>query len=304
MHVTFRPITGPEELPLFLQLTYDLDAEVAADLERGNRRPGWLWIAEHEGETVARAAWWSRPGAPEPYLMDFFDFADGHADTGEALVRTALEALVPAGKTPPEYIRFTPPDWRQDETQAVPQRMAVLQRLGARPLVERLRLEWRPGTPVAPDDGRLRFRGFTDAEEALDLMTRTVEGTLDAHSQADLTHLTPRAVAEEHFHGELERWPSPQDWWRVATRPDDGEPVGFVFPARNDYGPIIAYIGVLPEHRGHGYIDAILAEGTRVLAAHDIPRIRANTDVGNTPMAAAFARAGYVNYQNQIDMTW
>ncbi|MEU7867402.1 GNAT family N-acetyltransferase [Dactylosporangium sp. NPDC049140] len=302
MHATFRPITGPDELPLFLQLTYDLDDEVADDLERGNRRPEWIWIAEHDGTVVARAAWWSRPGASEPYLMDFFDFADGHAETAETLVRTAMEKVVPHGSVPPEYLRFIPPDWQRDPA-AVQQRMAVLERLGARLLVERLRLEWRPGTPVAPDDGRLRFRGFTGAEEALELMTRTVEGTLDAHNRADLTRMSPRAVAEEHFHGELERWPSPQEWWRVGTRPD-GEPVGFVFPARNDYGPIIAYIGVLPGHRGHGYIDAILAEGTRVLAAHDIPRIRANTDVGNVPMARAFARHGYVNYQNQIDMTW
>ncbi|MFD0576907.1 GNAT family N-acetyltransferase [Dactylosporangium darangshiense] len=89
----------------------------------------------------------------------------------------------------------------------------------------------------------------------------------------------------------------------MATLPN-GEPVGFVFPARNDYGPIIAYIGVLPQHRGHGYIDDVLAEGTRVLAGQDAPRIRATTDVGNVPMARAFARAGYDNYQNELNMTW
>ncbi|MER7274115.1 GNAT family N-acetyltransferase [Dactylosporangium sp. NPDC000244] len=306
MHVTFRPITGPAELPLFLRLTYELDGEVPGDLERGNRRPEWLWIAERDGDVLARAGWWARPGATEPQLMDFFDFADGHAATGEALVRAALERLVPAGSAPPEYIRFVPPDWRQADATAQP-RLAALEHLGARLLVERLRLEWRPGTPVAPDEGpdegRLRFRGFAGTGEALDLMTRAVAGTLDAHHRAGLERMSPRAVAEEHFHDELERYSSPQDWWRVATRPD-GEPVGFVFPARNDYGPIIAYIAVLPEHRGHGYVDAILAEGTRVLAAHDIPRIRASTDAGNVPMARAFARAGYVNYQNQLDMTW
>jgi hypothetical protein len=30
----------------------------------------------------------------------------------------------------------------------------------------------------------------------------------------------------------------------------------------------------------------------------------AATDVGNAPMAAAFARAGYVTFERQIDMTW
>ena len=35
-----------------------------------------------------------------------------------------------------------------------------------------------------------------------------------------------------------------------------------------------------------------------------VPRIRAATDVGNAPMAAAFARAGYLTFERQIDMTW
>ena len=63
----------------------------------------------------------------------------------------------------------------------------------------------------------------------------------------------------------------------------------------NGYNPIIAYIGVLPAYRGHGYIDELLAEGTRILAAEDVPRIRASTDLGNVPMANAFRRAGWAD---------
>jgi len=61
---------------------------------------------------------------------------------------------------------------------------------------------------------------------------------------------------------------------------------------------------VLPAHRGHGYIHDVLAAGTSLLAAQNAPRIRASTDVGNTPMAAAFALAGYVTFERQIDMIW
>jgi len=68
---------------------------------------------------------------------------------------------------------------------------------------------------------------------------------------------------------------------------------------------VIAYLGVLPEHRGRGRVDAILAEGTRVLSAQpDVPRIRAATDVANVPMAKAFARLGYVNFERAINMAW
>jgi hypothetical protein len=37
---------------------------------------------------------------------------------------------------------------------------------------------------------------------------------------------------------------------------------------------------------------------------HDVPRIRASTDLGNVPMAEAFTRAGWVNFQRSISMTW
>ena len=89
-----------------------------------------------------------------------------------------------------------------------------------------------------------------------------------------------------------------------ATLGEDGEPVGFIVPARNAYHPVIAYLGVVPEHRGHGYVDGLLAEGTRVLADEHVPRIRAATDLGNAPMANAFARAGYVNFERAVNMAW
>ena len=48
----------------------------------------------------------------------------------------------------------------------------------------------------------------------------------------------------------------------------------------------------------------ILAEGTRILAENNAPRIRASTDLDNVPMAAAFQRCGYIVFERQIDMTW
>jgi RimJ/RimL family protein N-acetyltransferase len=296
-----RPLTGPGELDLFNRLPYVLNDEIAEDLEAGRRRPAWLWLALRGERVVARAAWWSRPGDEHPMLMDFFDL-DGSTDDGVRLVRTALATL---GTDPPDYLRYVPGDWRDhpEIRRGVEQRMAALESLGAKLFVERLRLEWRPGTPLPQQAGRLTFRPVRDAEELIGLMTLVLEGTLDAHSRDDLTRMTAREAAEQQYRDELQRYASPHEWWRVATRPD-GEPVGFVIPAHNGYNPIIAYIGVVPAHRGHGYIDEVLAAGTRLLAAEGVPRIRASTDVGNVPMARAFARAGYVNFERQLDMTW
>lgn len=309
--LTVRPISGPEELGLFRRLSYVLDHELAEDLATGRRRPEWMWVALRGDRVVARIAWWSKDGK-EPLFLDFFDLDDTlpEPERGEAglrLLEAATAAVVPAGGPRPEYGRFVPPDWREDPAarDVVEARVRVMERTGARMLVERLRLEWRAGTPVPADSGRLRFRPVAGREDLLALMAPVMEGTLDAHGQQDMASgLSAREAAEKHYDEELAHYSTPQEWWRVAELPD-GEPVGFVIPARNSYNPIIAYIGVLPAHRGHGYIDELLAEGTRVLAGQDgVERVRAATDLGNVPMAKSFARLGYVNFERAFDMVW
>ncbi len=308
--LTMRSIAGREELGLFTRLHDVLDDELDDDLAAGRRRPEWMWVALRGDHLVARAAWWGRPGADTPSVLDVFDLDDDNPDgdrvsAGVRLLQAATARVIPAGTRPPEYIRFVPSDWRDDRAarRVVDDRMAALEQTGARPFVERLRFEWRPGTPVPDPTGRLEFRPFRDTDEVVALMTRALQGTLDAHSLDDLSRMPARAAAERHYEGELAGYGSPRTWWRVATLPA-GEPVGFVIPARNDYGPIIAYVAVLPEHRGNGHIDDILGEGTRILAAEQAPRIRAATDLDNTPMASAFWRGGYVNHERTITMTW
>ncbi|MFI5491970.1 GNAT family N-acetyltransferase [Actinoplanes sp. NPDC051859] len=302
--LSLRPITGLDELDRFNHLPYVLNAEIRTDLAEGRRRPEWLWLALRDDHVVARAGWWSRPGDEQPLILDIFDLA-GDVEDGVRLLQTALPAVVPAGTTPPEHSRFLPPDWRDDPATriAAERRMTALRQVGAELFVERLRLEWRPGAPIPADSGRLTFRPVRDPAELIGLMTLVLDSTLDAHSRDDLTRMSPEQAAHEQYHGELARYTSPHDWWQVATLAD-GEPVGFVIPAHNGYNPIIAYVGVVPAQRGRGYIHDILAAGTRLLAAQDVPRIRASTDVGNAPMAAAFAQAGYVTFERQIDMVW
>jgi RimJ/RimL family protein N-acetyltransferase len=308
--VIVRPITGHEELGLFKRLPYVLNEELMDDLTAGRRRREWMWVALRGEQLLARAAWWSRSGAHAPVLLDVLDIDDGSSDPGRVdigvqMLRTAIAATIPKGARPPDYIRFVPPGWRENAatSRVVEDRMAISERTGARLFVERLRLDWRPGTPISAPSRRLNFRLVEDIEELLVLMTAVLEGTLDAHSRADLRRMSAREAAVRQYEGEFSGYSSPRDWWRIATLPG-GDPVGFVIPARNDYNPIIAYVAVLPQHRGNGHIDDILAEGTRVLAAQNVSRIRASTDLGNTPMAEAFRRAGYVNFERSLTMTW
>ena len=300
---TVRPLSGREDLDLFRSIPYVLNSELEGDLDAGRRRFDWLWVALRANRLAGRLGWWTRSGGDPPLVLDVLDVSD--VDDGVRLVETAMRAVLPAASTPPDYIRFLPPDWASDPAlvRDVDVRRTVLERVGARPLVERLRLQWNAGGPVPEPSGRLRFRAVVDRAELVGLMTSVLEGTLDAHSRAELTRMTPTEQANFQYDDELARYTTPREWWRVATLPD-GTPAGFVIPARNAYNAIIAYIGVLPAFRGKGYVDDILAEGTRILAAQGVPRIRAATDVGNEPMARAFARAGYATFERQLDMSW
>ncbi|MEV7806446.1 GNAT family N-acetyltransferase [Microbispora sp. NPDC088329] len=305
-----RPISGREELDLFRRLPYVLNDELDDDLASGRRRPEWMWMALYGDRLVARLSWWAPRAGEPPALLDILDLDDAvpgpaSIDAGVRLVETASAAVLPLGGRPPEYNAFVPPRWRDDAAarRAVEDRMAVLRRTGARLLVERLRLEWRPGASAAAPSGRLTFRPVAGREELVALMTLVLDGTLDAHSRADLAGMPAERVAAAHYDDELARYRSPREWWRIATSPA-GDPVGFVIPARNEYSPMIAYIGVVPAHRGNGYVDDLLAEGTRILAEQGVPRVRAATDVGNVPMARAFLRAGYELIGQRVDMTW
>ncbi|MDO5712430.1 MAG: GNAT family N-acetyltransferase, partial [Micrococcales bacterium] len=64
----------------------------------------------------------------------------------------------------------------------------------------------------------------------------------------------------------------------------------------------VGYLGVLPAHRGHGFVADLVAEVTSFHGAAGAARITATTDVGNTPMARAFARHGYRNVETRLDL--
>jgi hypothetical protein len=258
-------------------------------------RPEWTWVALRDGKVVARAAWWAGPGEAAPIVLDWLDVADGEPPaTGAALLRAAPFSV--------EYCLLLPPGWRQlpEVAAAARLRLDATAEAGMKPLVERLHYEWTPadGLPERPD--RLTYVPAPDDDGMRALLRRIHPGSLDAHTAADVERLGAQGAVQEDL--DILKWfPSPREWWRVGLTPG-GEVAGISIPSANYSGPVIGLIGVVAEQRGHGYGYDLLCEATHILVEHDARKITAETDVTNTPMAAAFARAGYPVSQERVFM--
>jgi len=260
---------------------------------QGEYRPEWTWIALRGTTVVARAAWWASPKDDKPLALDWFDFID--FDAAVALLRTApLHA---------EYSLKLPPGWREDPAvrAAAESRIDAAVAAGLKPLVERYRYRWTPECGVPERPGRLEFRPEPDDTVFFEVFRRINTGSLDAHVRSTIAASGLDASAQEQL--DYLRWmPSPREWWRLAYTPA-GELIGISVPCHHYSAPVIGYIGVVPEHRGHGYAYDLLVEATHLLVAEGADRIVAGTDTTNTPMAASFAKAGYPVEQHRIDLS-
>ncbi|MEV3854854.1 GNAT family N-acetyltransferase [Streptomyces sp. NPDC050095] len=262
----------------------------------GDYDPAWTWVALRGERVVARAAWWGAPGDEKPVNLNWFDVLEDDLEAGVELLRQAPFDV--------EYELQLPPDWRErpEARAAAELRMEAARKAGMRLLVERLRYRWRPADGLPERPGRLTFRPEPDDAVVLDVLRRVHSVTLDAHALLDIEEggLDKAAQAElDFFH-----WcPSPREWLQLAYTAD-GEVAGIHVPGYNRTGPIVGFIGVVPEQRGHGYAYDLLVETTHFLVEHGVEFIDAATDDGNFPMAANFAKAGYPVAEKRVHYVW
>ncbi|MCS0604808.1 GNAT family N-acetyltransferase [Streptomyces sp. LP11] len=246
-------------------------------------RPAWQRVARRDGRPGARAAWWGGPEDTEPLPINWLDVAEGEEDAGAVLLRTApwrpgeLALDLPAGR------RADPARRAAAETRDAGARLA-----GYQPLVERFLYRWTPGDGLPARPGRLRFGPEPDDTAFLGLLRRVHPVTLDTHARRATDEGGAEQAAREEL-AVLRGMPSPRAWWQVA-RTRAGDPVGGHVPARDSTGSCVGSIGVLPEHRGHGYAYDLLAACTHFLTG--LGAVAAATDRGNLPMAAHCAGAG------------
>jgi len=255
----------------------------------GSMRPEWCFVLEDEGQLLlGRVALWTLPGMEYPLDLVLLDlrWEQDYLASGAVLLRQVLEKAQALGAHEVGHILDAPPmrpqwQYRQDE------RVALLERAGFTMERETTRFEWRDGNAPPFVPGRLVFRSLDEVGEdaSVDAVIRVSEGTLDREIQAEREEHGPEKASRKLYELEshLEHEPS---WWKLAYTQED-ELAGLIMACKNPTSPVIGYIGVLPEQRGRGYVDDLLAKGTHTLLATGAEQVRADTDVHNTPMAAA-----------------
>lgn len=261
-------------------------------------RPEWTWVAEQGGTIVGMSLWWGFPEGDRPLALDGL-YADlsitDPVPLWTDLITPVFRTVGPRDEQP-QYHIFLSSGWRSDPAvvEALTPRLAAAAAAGLSETLERLRYEWLPEFGAPARSTRLSFRAEPDDEAFVSVFRRVAEGSLDANTRASMIRKGAEGYAREELE-HIKMMPGPREWWRLACD-GDGELVGFGIPSANANGPVVGFLGVLPEHRGHGYVDDILAEITAFLAATGAQRIVADTDITNRPMAASFERAGYRNF--------
>lgn len=263
---------------------------LVSSLEAGETSPD-RWFGAFEGdELVGRIVYWSLP-ANADLSLDVFALPWADATSAEwalDFLNTSLTTLRGNDVRAVEYEHHEP----DPDLHTPPRLLDTLAAAGFRQVRRTIRFERSP-VVASPDSGRVSYRGEADGaslDEFVDVLARcTVTG-------AD-TGVTRRrggddiASAAREFVESASAMRGGTALWRIARTGDDA--VGVIFPTANDGGPVLNYLGVVPEHRGKGLVDELLAQTVRLHAAAGADRIRADSDFGNTHMHTAFARAGW-----------
>jgi hypothetical protein len=269
----------PDQLPEVRKVAY------ADGLAGGGYRPERTWIALHDGELVARAAWLLLPGAVgEPWLERFELTAD--PEVGAALLDAAHQAF----GGPTKYYAAVPAQWRtRPGIRAAAERpMAAARLAGLIEREERHRFSWT-GDHIPIPSGRFTLRRPENAAQITALVARIAEPDL----------LTGSETARMMRGVDLARTPldwlsGPLDDWRIAYR--DGEPAGLVGATLEACFAMIAYVGVLDES---ARVD-LLADAVGRLSDAGAYEIIADVDGHRTPVIADVERLGLRPLRSRI----
>ncbi|MFS0554511.1 GNAT family N-acetyltransferase [Brevibacillus sp. 179-C9.3 HS] len=307
-----------EDLPAFIAFPNHPESvrdDIALYLDKmftqGAIRQDWCFLLEVEGVMVGRLAFWTLPGSEQATDLVLWELPWKEKEClslGGHFLREAFKQMAGNLTEKIGYVLDSPslsPQWQNDHEE----RRHVLAALGFRISRETNRFEWHApvaATVLASEEDThdpIVYRSLPEVGEAafVDAILRVSHFTHDQQITEERLAKGALAQAQEMFL-DLQQMKYQPEWWQLAYTAQN-ELIGFVMPTVSPTFATIGYIGVLPEHRGRGYIDRLLKQATEVLVQAGETYIRADTDVKNTPMARAFLRAGYHQFASRQEFS-
>ena len=273
--------------------------------EREQSRPAWCFLAQRDGELIGRVGYRYQDDPSTVWPVELvLPWEDDYRVVGQALLQTSLQEM--AGYGAKRVYQQVHSDWDVAEKM---QEVFAASGFTLRQAKSAFVLDL-PHAPITGPE-RLVYRSLEEVGEVtfITASERGNEGTLDRDDQQGLAEYGAHQLAQNYY--ELlqnEHWAYEPAWWQLAYTPDD-ELVGFVQPLIFRNTPTegtIGYIGVVPEQRGHHYVDDLLAKAHQILQGADVAEMVCDTDSENLPMIRAFERAGYetdgTNWLYQLDL--
>ena len=265
--------------------------------ETGNSCPGWCFVAERDGRYVASVVYEGDVRGRSVHVEHVrLPWRGGYLELGRCLLHESLRLLDAAHGLDYVYGFLKTPPLTERARAA---RSAFLERAGFTLRRQQLYYVWtldKGGPPPPRHPGGVSFRSLAEVGGA---------GWIDADARVRQRSLVPEMAAGARRVGEPLFPPGhvltdEPRFWQLAYDAA-GDLIGLVVPKRGGAGEgTIHWIGVVPEQRGRGYVDDLIARGLETLVAAGTERVHAATHVLNTPMHAAFPRTGF----RQTETRW
>jgi len=251
--------------------------------------PEWCFIAEKGKEVVARVGFWILPSIISTFHVGWLQlpWTGGYLVTGKEFWGRVLELVRNYGASAIESAI-------DSDVKHVSRRRRFYRSVGFPLMQQKWEYTWRRGSPLGRPDRRLEYRdlGAVGVDAFVKAIERVTEKTLDREDQLAQQEETPAAAARSYLGILKDIDDTPSRWFLAFDRKH--ALVGLIAPQMlNDAVGAINYIGVVPEQRGKGYVNDLIARGTLILSDCGAQQVIASIDFVNMPMIAAAARAGY-----------
>jgi len=281
----------------------DYSDQVRSLWDSGASRSEWCFILEEDGAPIGRIGLGVSPTVSDPVWLgslpsdELFVFGlhlpweDSAVSTGSLLIRDALTGIA---SQIPETLELRVNNSIHPHAR---ERVRLAGALGMDLFQEKIGFTWEDnGEPILPGD-RLTFRSIDqsgiDAYRAV--MAPCGDGTLDRNDRYYWHGCGP-----DNWAAQMTEYLGPEDAPMWLTGFHEDVPVGYVaVSAVDDWGSTIVHVGVLPEHRGHGYIQDLLMAGMASARRRGIVTMLSDVDVLNAPMRHAMIRAGQAENPNR-----